>query len=368
MISQSQAEGSAAPVACEERAPRGPTSVAAVDRLGRLLTSLRLSVTDRCNLRCAYCMPEESYRWLPRGDLLRCDEIERLVDLFSDLGTRRIRLTGGEPLLRRDLPELVARLVSRPRVEDLGLTTNGVLLGERAAALKQAGLPRITVSLDTLRPQRYRALTKRDDHRRVLEGLERAQSLGFSNTKLNVVVMRGFNDDELEEFVHFGRKHHIEVRFIEYMDVGGATSWRPEAVFPRTELLARLERAFGGVVPLARTECPTAPAERFGLPDGSTIGVIASTTAPFCGTCDRSRLTADGTWFQCLYAPRGLDLRSPLRDGTCDQTLSNLIRTSWKARADRGAELRLEQSDRQPLASGEELKGNPHLEMHTRGG
>lgn len=338
------------------------------DLFGRLLTSLRLSVTDRCNLRCAYCMPGESYTWLPRRDLLSFDEIERLVDIFCGLGTRRIRLTGGEPLLRPELPQLVSRLVARPLVQDLGLTTNGVLLSDQAGALFAAGLPRLTVSLDTLDEQRYRTLTGRDEHTRVLAGIDAALSAGFKNTKLNVVVMRDFNDDELEHFVRFGREKKIEVRFIEYMDVGGATNWNPKTVFERAEILARLDAAFGGATALKRPANATAPAEQFALGDGTLVGVIASTSAPFCGSCDRCRLTADGTWFQCLYARDGSDLRSPLRAGASNSELTDRIRCSWNKRADRGAESRQQARERKPLADGPELRENPHLEMHTRGG
>ncbi|MFT5688151.1 MAG: cyclic pyranopterin phosphate synthase [Planctomycetota bacterium] len=248
------------------------------------------------------------------------------------------------------------------------MTTNGVLLADQAQALQRAGLPRLTVSLDTLNPERYRKLTRRDEHARVVAGIDAALGAGLQNTKLNVVLMRGFNDDELEDFLRFGNERGLEVRFIEYMDVGGATAWNPGTVFPRAEIMARLGLAFGGVSPIKRPANATAPAERFVLGDGTVFGIIASTTAPFCGSCDRSRLTADGTWFQCLYARAGADLRSPLRASASDGELIEKIRGSWRVRADRGAETRTLERERQPLANGNELRNNPHLEMHTRGG
>lgn len=343
------------------RAPDPPR-----DRFGRELRSLRISVTDRCNLRCAYCMPEEDYTWLPRGDLLAFDELARVAGVFAGLGVRRVRLTGGEPLLRRDLPILVAKLAAVGGIEDLAMTTNGVLLAPHADALRAAGLRRVTVSLDTLDRGRFQAFTRRDDLERVLAGLRAAAAAGFESVKINTVVMRGANDDELEALLQFGASLGAEVRFIEYMDVGGATRWDPTVVVPREEILDRLTARFGPVVPLPARG--SAPAERFALPDGTTFGVIASTTAPFCSACDRSRLTADGKWLLCLYARRSLDLRGPLRAGASDEDLTALVRRAWSERSDRGAEERLALHGRGPLAHRPELREDPHLEMHTRGG
>src|SRR5688500_16468368 len=211
-----------------------------LDTQQRPLRNLRVSVTDRCNLRCSYCMPEPDYVWLPREDILHFEEIERLVDIFISLGVDKVRLTGGEPLLRRDLPQLVHRLAQRRAITDLAMTSNGVLLAAHAQALKDAGLHRRTVSLDTLRPQRFRELTRYDELDRVLDGIATAAPL-FPGLKLDTVVIRGVNDDELVDIIEFGRGHGAEVRFIEYMDVGGATHWSMPRLLPRSEMIARLE-------------------------------------------------------------------------------------------------------------------------------
>ena len=336
------------------------------DALDRPLRNLRLSVTDRCNLRCQYCMPEEEYVWLPRNDVLTFEEMDRLVDIFADLGVDKVRLTGGEPLLRRDLDRLVRLLAANPRIRDLAMTTNGVLLAEQAPALRAAGLHRVTVSLDTLREDRFKALTRRDTHARVLEGIAAVGKTGWPGLKLDTVVMRGVNDDELADLIEYGATVSAEVRFIEYMDVGGATHWSMERVVPRREMLTRLAARYGPIEPIV--EESSAPAERFRLSDGRVFGIISSTTAPFCRACDRSRLTADGMWYLCLYAARGTDLRQPLRTGASREDLLALLRATWQGRRDRGAEERLATPDRQPLMQIGELKRDPHLEMHTRGG
>jgi cyclic pyranopterin phosphate synthase len=336
------------------------------DAFDRPLGSLRISVTDRCNLRCRYCMPEESYEWLPRADLLSFEETARLARIFTSLGALKVRLTGGEPLLRSNITTLVELLAADERVDDLALTTNGVLLAEHAAALRRAGLQRVTVSLDTLRPDRFLALTRRDLHARVLAGIAAAGDAGFTGTKIDTVVMRGQNDDELADLIEFGRGANAEVRFIEYMDVGGATHWSLVDVVSRAEMLERLADRYGLIEPVE--ERSSAPAERFRLLDGTVFGIIASTTAPFCRTCDRSRLTADGLWYLCLYAPRGVDLRGPLRDGAGDEEIARIITSVWSARRDRGAELRAAHPERDVLVGIERLRRDPHLEMHTRGG
>src|SRR6185436_15153847 len=262
-----------------------------LDRHQRPLRNLRLSVTDRCNLRCSYCMPEPDYVWLPREDILQFEEIETLVDIFTSLGVDKVRLTGGEPLLRRDLPELIQKLAARPAIRDLAMTTNGVLLASQATALRDAGLHRLTVSLDTLKPDRFQRLTRFDELDRVLDGIGAAAPL-FPGLKLDTVVIRGVNDDELVDLLEFGRRHGAEVRFIEYMDVGGATHWSMSRVFSRREMLEMLTAHYGPITPVV--EDSSAPADRYKLPDGTTFGIIASTTRPFCEDCDRSRLTADG--------------------------------------------------------------------------
>ncbi|HET7343895.1 MAG TPA: GTP 3',8-cyclase MoaA [Methylomirabilota bacterium] len=337
-----------------------------LDTRGRALRNLRVSVTDRCNLRCGYCMPEEEYVWLPREDILHFGEIAALVDVFLDLGVDKVRLTGGEPLLRRDLPRLIRMLAAKPRLRDLAMTTNGVLLAEHAPALKAAGLHRVTVSLDTLDPERFARLTNRRTHAQVLEGIASLAPAGFTGNKLDSVVIRGANDDELAALIEFARGVPAEVRFIEYMDVGGATRWSMDQVVGRREILERLARRYGRIEPVE--EASTAPADRFRLPDGTTFGIIASTTVPFCADCDRSRLTADGVWYLCLYATRGIDLRGPFRGGAGPEALKALITGGWRARTDRGAEDRLALDARQPLVQIAGLKRDPHLEMHTRGG
>jgi cyclic pyranopterin phosphate synthase len=340
--------------------------VAIVDRLGRPLGNLRLSVTDRCNLRCTYCMPEAEYVWLPKADILTFEEIDLLADVFLDLGVEKVRLTGGEPLQRAELPTLIRMLAAKPRIRDLSLTTNGVTLAERAAALKDAGLHRLTVSLDTLRPDRFRALTGRPHHAQVLAGIRAAVLAGFTPLKIDTVLLRGDNDDEIGELLAFARELGAEIRFIEYMDVGGATRWAPEKVFPREAMLAAIARTHGPIE--AMSERGAAPAERFRLGDGTVFGIIASTTAPFCRACDRGRLTADGTWYQCLYAQRGTDLRALLRAGASRAELAETIARAWGARSDRGAEERLGSADRGPMLPASMLKRDPRLEMHTRGG
>ena len=338
-----------------------------LDRLARPLGSLRLSVTDRCNMRCGYCMPEAEYTWLPRASLLSFEEMSRLAGVFASLGASKVRLTGGEPLLRHDLPSLVRLLALDSRVEDLALTTNGILLAPHAAALRAAGLRRVTVSLDTLRPERSLAFARNAKHAEVLAGIDAAREAGFERIKLNAVIIRGFNDDEILDLLEWGREHGAEVRFIEYMDVGGATRWSGGQVVSRREILETIARRHGAAEAVGAPDS-RAPAEEFRLADGTTFGVIASVTAPFCRACDRSRLTADGTWFLCLYAATGIDLRGPLREGGSDAELAALISRTWSARRDRGAEERAALDERAVLYAVDGLRADPRREMHTRGG
>ena len=341
-----------------------------VDAFGRPLKSLRLSVTDRCNLRCRYCMPETDYVWLPREDVLSFEEIATLAGYFVDLGVDKVRLTGGEPLLRRDLPRLIRLLSHNRGITEIALTTNGVLLAEQAQELYQAGLHRVTVSLDTLRPERFRQLTGRDEFDRVLDGIESVGRAGFPDLKLDTVAIRGFNDDELVALIEFARQYQAEVRFIEYMDVGGANEWSMDKVLSRDMMLEQLGRHYGPIFAIPGRGA--APAQRYRLPDGSTFGIIPSTTTPFCGSCDRSRVTADGLWYLCLYAMSGMDLRRPLRRGVSAEDMRSIIRNGWGARRDRGAEERkgLEQVGLRNggLIGIDRLREDPHLEMHARGG
>lgn len=319
-------------------------------------------------MRCRYCMPESDYVWLPRGSILSFEELDRLAGIFAGLGVDKLRLTGGEPLLRQDLPGLVARLSRHGGIADLALTTNGILLAEHAAALRAAGLRRVTVSLDTLRPERMREFTRSDRHQEVLAGIAAAQAAGLGPVKLNCVVIRGYNDDELTALLDFGRARGCEIRFIEYMDVGGANGWRMDDVVSRREMLGRLAAHYGSVEALPENDASWAPADRFRLPDGTVFGVIASTTEPFCRTCDRARLTADGHFLLCLYAERGLDLRPPLREGASDPEIAALIRELWAGRTDQGAEQRAAAPERGALYQLSALRADPRKEMHTRGG
>ena len=336
------------------------------DKLGRPLRNLRLSVTDRCNLRCAYCMPEADYVWLPRENILRFEEISRLVDIFHRLGTNKIRVTGGEPLLRHDLHRLIHYLSEKPGFKDLSLTTNGILLAEQAERLWRAGLHRITISLDTLKPERFKNLCGRDMLGRVLEGIDTATRAGFSRLKINMVVIRGVNDDEFDSLIAFGNKIGAEVRFIEYMDVGGATQWSYNDVVPGHEILQVLRRRYGSIEILPVAE--SSPSKRFVLSDGTSFGIITSTSTPFCRTCDRSRLTADGQWYLCLYSQIGFNIRDLLRSGRSDGEIKMILQGIWEKREEQGAEDRLQLIDRGPLYPISKLHNDPHLEMHTRGG
>jgi GTP 3',8-cyclase len=336
------------------------------DTFGRPLRNLRISVTDRCNMRCRYCMPEADYVWLPRESILSFEEVDRLAGIFGELGVRKIRLTGGEPLLRHDLATLVGLLARHEPIEDIALTTNGILLARHAAALRSAGLRRVTISLDTLRPGRMVAFARSARHAEVLEGIAAAAEAGFDSIKLNAVVIRGHNDDEVTDLLEFARGRGVEIRFIEYMDVGGATRWSMAQVVSQGEILQAVEGRYGAVTPIRKDGW--APAERFRLTDGTTFGVIASTTAPFCRTCDRARLTADGTFLLCLYGERGLDLRDLLRGGASDFEIVSRIEETWAMRADRGAEERAAVADRGVLHQIDSLRADPRREMHTRGG
>jgi cyclic pyranopterin phosphate synthase len=339
--------------------------VPVLDAHQRPLANLRLSVTDRCNLRCQYCMPEADYLWLPREDILHFEEIDRLVEHFLALGVDKVRLTGGEPLLRRDLATLIERLAQKPAIRDLAMTTNAVLLKPHIADIKAAGLHRLTISLDTLQRDRFIKLARFDELERVQAGIDAAVD-SFPGFKIDSVIIRGVNDDEIIPLLDYARARRAELRFIEYMDVGGATTWSMSQVVSRKEMLETIASHYGPVMPIV--EHTSAPADRYRLPDGTVFGIIASTTEPFCRSCDRSRLTADGVWYLCLYGARGVDLRGPLRGGVSDEALRDLITSVWHARTDRGAEARLAVRERSPLIPLTALKRDPHLEMHTRGG
>ena len=312
-------------------------------------------------------MPEEEYSWLPREDILSLEEMARLVRAFTQVGVSKVRFTGGEPLLRKNFPELIQQVAAIPEVQDLALTTNGMLLGNMADALKSAGIQRLNISLDTLDRDRFQALTRRDALPQVLEGIQAAKQAGFVNTKLDTVLIRGTNEDEIVSLLEFAAEESLQLRFIEYMDVGGATHWSKSQVVPREEVLQIVDKHFGKVE-MVENHDPSAPARLYRLAQGIDFGIIASTTTPFCSDCDRGRVTADGTWFSCLYAQQGTDLRQALRDGRLDSALSKTLHDLWEHRDDRGAEQRLSAKQRGPAVSLDDLLADPLLEMHTRGG
>lgn len=336
-----------------------------LDRRGRALTTLRLSVTDRCNLRCTYCMPEAHYTWLEKPHLLSFEELTRVVRLFRCLGLERVRITGGEPLLRQELPKLV-QMLAELGVRGLALTSNGVLLKKHAMALRQAGLQRLTVSLDTLKAEVFSRIAQRQELESVLSGLRFVRDLEFEELKLDTVVVRGVNDAEINDLTGFAAELGAEIRFIEYMDVGGATRWEPGLVVAQDEILERLRAGYGSAQPLPGRG--SAPAQRFLLGNGQIVGVVASVTRPFCADCDRLRLTADGQLLSCLYAKTGLDLREILRSTADDAEVSRQLAAFWEGRQDQGAVDRTRVRGRAGYVSLEELRANPRLEMHTRGG
>lgn len=315
-----------------------------LDRFGRALQDVRISVTDRCNFRCTYCMPREvfgpEHAFLPKTELLGFDELERVVRAFVRLGVRRVRITGGEPLLRPDLPEFIARIDSIPGVQDIALTTNGVLLAAHAAALQAAGLSRVTVSLDGLNRAVFRAMADSDvPVQKVLEGIGAARRCGLSPVKINMVVRRGVNESEILPMAErFAREGYV-LRFIEYMDVGSTNGWRLEDVVPAREIL----EALGGAARLEQLPAkhPGETARRYRLRGAAgEIGVISSVSAPFCRDCTRARVAANGQLHTCLFGPGVLDLRALIRSGAADEDLVQRIREVWSQRADRYSELR----------------------------
>lgn len=316
------------------------------DSFGRALRDLRISVTDRCNFRCTYCMPAdifgENYKFLPRAEILTFEEITRLARLLVGMGVVKVRLTGGEPLVREDIENLVALLRAVEGVQDLTMTTNGYLLPQKAAALKQAGLQRITVSLDSLDDAVFRRMNgSRSGVQKVLDGIAAAEQAGLSPIKINAVVQRGVNDHTIVDLARWAKERGYILRFIEYMDVGTLNDWRLEQVVTAKEIVARIH-----------AEMPLEPVERnyrgevaarFRYRDGGgEIGLIASVTMPFCGDCTRLRLSPEGRLYTCLFATEGTDLRAPLRAGAGDADLEQIIRDMWAARRDRYSEERAE--------------------------
>ena len=334
-----------------------------VDTYKRALNDLRISVTDRCNFRCTYCMPLDQYEWIDKREILTFEEIARLAGLFVRLGVEKIRLTGGEPLVRQNLDRLVAKLAAIGRLKDLCLTTNGALLPEKVQSLKQAGLRRINVSLDTLDPEKFKQMTKRGDLKKVLEGIFAAKSHGLHPIKLNAVIERGVNDDDILPLVEFSRENGFAIRFIEYMDVGNANNWTSEKLVSKKEILERIETRF----PLREIgrDQGSAPAVDYEFVDGrGDLGVIASVTEPFCASCTRVRLTADGKVVTCLFSQNGHDVKALLRSGVSDEELLEFIRALWRQRKDRYSDERLDAL----RSSSYDPKSHKKIEMISLGG
>jgi cyclic pyranopterin phosphate synthase len=303
------------------------TSDRLIDRFGRVHNNLRISVTDRCNIRCVYCMPE-SVQFLPRTSLLTYEEIERFVRVAAGLGIDKLRLTGGEPLVRHDLPTLVEKLVRIPGIRDVGLTTNGLLLAPLAQRLWDAGLRRINISLDTLDPERFREVTRRPGLEQVIAGILAAKAAGFDPVKINAVLIRGLNEGDMVPLARFGREHGLELRFIEYMPLDAVDRWEREKVVFAAEILETLEREVGPLEP-APDQDPRAPAVDYDYRDGGgRVGLIASISRPFCMSCNRVRITADGKLRNCLFALEETDIRALIRGGADDTQIAQALRDS----------------------------------------
>jgi cyclic pyranopterin phosphate synthase len=329
----------------------------------RPIKDLRISVTDRCNFRCSYCMPLDEYEWIDKKEILTFEEIARLARLFVELGVEKIRLTGGEPLVRQDLARLIEKLAALHALKDLCLTTNGALLAERIEALARAGLRRINVSIDTLDGEKFKRMTKRGDLGKVLEGIFAAKKTGLAPIKLNAVVERGVNDDDILPLVEFSREHGFGMRFIEYMDVGNSNNWTSEKLVSKKEIIEKIHDRY----PLREIgrDKGSAPAVDYQFVDGQgDIGVIASVTEPFCSSCTRIRVTADGKIVTCLFSQRGHDIKTLLRSGATDAEISEFISNLWRSRTDRYSAERLEALK----SSSYDPKSHPKIEMISLGG
>jgi GTP 3',8-cyclase len=333
------------------------------DAYNRSVKDLRISVTDRCNFRCTYCMPLDQYEWISKKEILTFEEITRLATLFVGLGVEKIRLTGGEPLVRQNLDQLVAKVAAISGLKDLCLTTNGALLAEKIDSLKAAGLKRINISLDTLDPEKFRRMTKRGDLEKVLEGIFAAKDHGLHPIKLNAVIERGVNDDDILELVEFSREHGLAIRFIEYMDVGNSNNWTSEKLVSKAEILEKISSRY----PLREIgrDQGSAPSVDYEFIDGrGDLGVIASVTEPFCSSCTRARLTADGKLVTCLFSQMGHDVKALLRNGTSDEDLVEFLSGVWQGRRDRYSADRLEAM----RSSHYDPKSHKKIEMISLGG
>ena len=335
-----------------------------VDSFHRPIKDLRISVTDRCNFRCAYCMPLDEYEWIDRAEILTYEEITRLARLFVSLGVEKIRLTGGEPLLRRNLEELVSSLSAIEGIGELCLTTNGSSLADKIQPLKAAGLRRVNISIDTLDPAKFRSMTKRGDLEPVLKGLFAAKEAGLDPIKINAVIERGVNDGEVIDLVEFSRKHGFAMRFIEYMDVGNVNEWTSRKLVPAKQILEMI----GARYPLREIgrHQGSAPSVDYEFVDGGgEVGVIGSVTEPFCGTCTRARLTADGKIVTCLFSNHGHDVKTLMRGGADDERLTSFIVSLWRQRTDRYSEERFAAMN---SAAGYQPGQRRKIEMITLGG
>lgn len=296
-----------------------------IDTFGRGHNNLRISVTDRCNIRCFYCMPADNVEFMDRAELLTFEEIERFVSVAVKLGVDKIRLTGGEPLVRRQLSVLVKKLAAIPEIKDIGITTNGILLADQAEELWNAGLRRINVSLDALSAEKFKQITRREGYEQVIEGIQAAQRVGFDPVKVNAVSVRGMTEEEIVPFGHFARETGVELRFIEFMPLDADNAWERDKVLFAHEIIETLSKEIMPLVPTDRQD-PTAPATDFAFEDGvGRVGFIASVSQPFCMSCNRFRLTADGKIRNCLFSLEETDIKSLLRNGADDETIAQAI-------------------------------------------
>ena len=334
-----------------------------VDALNRPIKDLRISVTDRCNFRCSYCMPLDEYDWIHKKEILTFEEISRLANLFVRLGVEKIRLTGGEPLVRQNLDRLVAKLSSIGGLKDLCLTTNGALLAEKVAALKASGLKRVNISVDSLSPEKFRQMTKRGDLSKVLDGIFAAKQHGLHPIKLNAVIEKGLNEDDILSLVEFSRDNGFALRFIEYMDVGNSNDWTSGKLVSKKEIIDKINAHYP-LREVGRAE-GSAPSVDYEFIDGlGDVGVIASVTEPFCSSCTRVRLTADGKIVTCLFSGIGHDVKGLLRGGATDEEISKFIVSIWEKRADRYSAERLEAL----RSANYDPKSHKKIEMISLGG